>query len=368
MFDTDVFVLGGGPAGLAAAIAARRKGFAVTLADADLPPIDKACGEGLMPDSLAAAAQLGIELPEGAGFPFRGIRFAGASHTVAADFPHQGVGRGVRRTLLHPLLVEAATNAGVQLLWGVSVTGMTEHTVATQMGPISARWIVGADGGQSMVRRWAGIAAVRREGKRFGFRRHYPIAPWSDYVEIHWSDGCQFYVTPVGANEVCVVLMSRNQHLRIADALPRFPALRERLRDVTPSTPERGSFAATRRLKRVTAGHVALLGDASGTVDAITGEGLCLAFQQALALAAALEADDPGLYESEHARLSRLPVFMADFMLTMDRSSWLQRRVLAAFSAQPELFGQLLAGHVGRLNVADFASTALKLGWGIATV
>ncbi|MGB8062426.1 MAG: FAD-binding protein, partial [Candidatus Sulfotelmatobacter sp.] len=48
--STDVFVIGGGPAGLAAAIAARKCGLRVIVADAAQPPIDKACGEGLMPD------------------------------------------------------------------------------------------------------------------------------------------------------------------------------------------------------------------------------------------------------------------------------------------------------------------------------
>src|SRR6476620_5472642 len=102
-FDTDVFVIGGGPAGLAAAIAARRRGLNVTLADASHPPIDKACGEGIMPDAMAAAAQLGIEIPADAGFPFRGIRFAGPTHSVSGRFP-QGEGRGIRRTVLHSLL------------------------------------------------------------------------------------------------------------------------------------------------------------------------------------------------------------------------------------------------------------------------
>src|SRR6267378_2491580 len=45
--DTEILVIGGGPAGLAAAIAARKKGFEVTVADGAKPPIDKACGEGL---------------------------------------------------------------------------------------------------------------------------------------------------------------------------------------------------------------------------------------------------------------------------------------------------------------------------------
>ena len=366
MFDSDVFVLGGGPAGLAAAIAARRRGFSVTLADADRPPIDKACGEGLMPDSLTAASELGIHIPRSAGFPFRGIRFASPTAAVSAPFP-QGEGLGVRRTVLHNLLVDSATTAGVEMLWGTPVTGIDGHTVRTQTGPLTARWIIGADGGQSMARRWTGLADVRRESRRFGFRIHYRIAPWSEYVEIHWSEGCQFYVTPVAADEVCLVLMSRDPHLRIANALPRFPVLFDRLHDVPAVSPERGSFAATRRLKRITSGHVALIGDASGTIDAITGEGICLAFQQSLALAAALEANDLRLYETEHARLSRMPVFMADFMLTMDHSAWLRRRAIGALAARPELFSNLLAAHVGRLTFAQFATTAATLGWEIAT-
>ncbi len=69
---TDIFVVGGGPAGLAAAIAARLKGFDVVVADAAQPPIDKACGEGLMPDSLDTLRTLGIAFDPEQSFVFRG--------------------------------------------------------------------------------------------------------------------------------------------------------------------------------------------------------------------------------------------------------------------------------------------------------
>jgi flavin-dependent dehydrogenase len=161
--------------------------------------------------------------------------------------------------------------------------------------------------------------------------------------------------------------MSRDPQLRIGDALPRFPTLHERLRGIHPSTSERGALAATRRLQRITQGHIALVGDASGTVDPITGEGVCLALRQSVALAAALEAGDLNRYEREHARLVRRPVFMASLMLTMDRSAWLRRRTLSALSARPELFANLLAAHVGPLMLGQFAATAASLGWMIVT-
>ena len=366
-FDTDIFVLGGGPAGLAAAIALRQAGFAVLLADAERPPIEKACGEGLMPDSLAAAARLGIHISPALGFPFRGIRFQNPEHFAAADFP-AGSGIGIRRPILQGLLAERAAQTGVEMLWGQVVTGLKENAVRLGGKQITARWIVGADGVQSLVRRWAGLDHVGRDTHRFSFRRHYRVAPWSDYMEIHWGDGCQFYVTPVSASEVCLVLTSRNPRKRIANVLPEFPALARRLSGRPTVSAERGAIAGTRRLRRVTQGNVALVGDASGTVDPITGDGLCLAFQQAHVLAGALAHDDLGLYERAHRHVARRPRFMSDFMLLLDRSAMLQRRTLAAFEAHPHLFANLLSMHVGQLAPRRFLTTAAALGWQIAGV
>jgi 2-polyprenyl-6-methoxyphenol hydroxylase-like FAD-dependent oxidoreductase len=123
--STDVFVIGGGPAGLAAAIAARRRGFEVTVADLEHPPVDKACGEGIMPDGLAAARALGVNL-EGEGQAFRGIRFCHGGERVQADFP-QGRGLGIRRTALHRIMAEQAERAGVRLAWGTRITGIGER-------------------------------------------------------------------------------------------------------------------------------------------------------------------------------------------------------------------------------------------------
>ncbi|MEO8370067.1 MAG: NAD(P)/FAD-dependent oxidoreductase [Candidatus Solibacter sp.] len=366
---TDLFVIGGGPAGLATAIAARRRGLDVTLADSATPPIDKACGEGLMPDGLAAARSLGLDLSPAGGHPFRGIRFCDADSNAAveADFP-QDFGLGLRRTALHQLMLEHANACGVRLAWGARVCGITPQGVQLSDRFVNARWIAGADGGHSPVRRWAGLDASHHKSRRFGFRRHYAVAPWTEYMEIHWGAGCQLYVTPIGEGEVCVVLISRDQRLRLEDALPRFPEMERRLAHAGPANLQRGGVTTTRRLKSVCRGNVALVGDASGSVDAITGEGLCLLFQQAAALADALHAGDLSLYQDAHRRIGRRPEWMADLMLLLDRRGGIRSRALRAFAQRPALFKGMLAMHVGEFSAADVFTNSLSLGWRMLTL
>jgi flavin-dependent dehydrogenase len=115
-------------------------------------------------------------------------------------------------------------------------------------------------------------------------------------------------------------------------------------------------------------GRVALVGDASGSVDAITGEGLCLLFQHAVLLAEALESGDLASYQSAHRRLSRRPELMADLMLVLDRRQRLRGRAFRALASKPQLFARMLAMHVGELSIPDFAANGLALGWQLLTV
>ncbi len=284
---TDVFIVGGGPAGLAAAIAARSKGLRATVADCRRLPIDKTCGEGLMPEAVRSLAALGVAIDPQRVFPFRGIRFLDADTFVDASFP-SGQGLGVRRTALHESLVQRAEDVGVSFEWGARVEGLCDGGIVVDGSRRSCRWVIGADGGDSRVRRWAGLDAVRHNRRRFAFRRHYTVEPWSDCVEVYWADSCQLYVTPVNRAEVNVCVISRNPQLRLDGALAKVPDLAWRLAGAPPSSTERGAVSATCSLRRVSRGAVALLGDASGSVDAITGDGMCLAFGQALALAEGL--------------------------------------------------------------------------------
>ena len=335
--NADVFIVGGGPAGLAAAIAARLKGFDVVVADAAQPPIDKACGEGLMPDSLEALRQLGVVVDPRQSFSFRGIRFLGDGGIAAADFPREH-GIAVRRLRLHQLLIDRARELSVTLLWRTHVTNIRD---------VRARWIVGADGGNSRVRRSASLDDIRSESHRYGFRRHFRVRPWSDFVEVYWGSGCQMYVTGVAHDEMLIGLLTRDPHMRLNDALPHFPELARKLQGADTLSEERGAITVMRRLRRVYRGNIALIGDASGSVDAITGEGMGLAFRQALALADALAADNLDQYQAAHARLARRPAFMAQLMLMLDRFPRLRPLVLRTFGAKPVIFERLLAVHVG---------------------
>jgi flavin-dependent dehydrogenase len=360
----DVFVAGGGPAGLAAALAVRQRGLTAMVADSLAPPIDKPCGEGLMPDGVAALARLGVEVPRERAFPFRGIRFVSGQFSVEAEFPY-GVALGVRRTVLHQLLVEGAERAGVQFLWKSVVNGMTPDGVRVGDDAVHARWIVGADGSHSQLRKWAALDQHLQEQQRFAFRRHYRVAPWTDFMELHWAPGCQLYVTPVGAEEVCVAVISRDPRFRLEEAMRRFPRVKRHLRGRETNSAERGAATVMRKLKRVCKDRVALVGDASGGLDAITGEGLCLAFHQAIELATSFAAGNLNAYQRAHRRSFARPAMMGQLMLLLERHDWLRGRVMRAFERKPGLFAQMLAAHVGASSAVDMAAGGLALGWGL---
>jgi len=358
----DVLVAGGGPVGLATAIGCALAGLSVTVAEPRVTPVDKACGEGVMPAAVRRLAALGVT-PD--GYPLRGIRYLDGRHQAEAVFRHQA-GLGVRRTTLHAALAERAAALGVTVQ-PARVAGFEQHADHVTAAGLDARYLVAADGLHSPIRRTleretaAGpgqrVSRRRRPAPRYGLRRHYRVAPWSDLVEVHWAAGAEAYVTPVSADVVGVALLCARAAGEpdgpgdgVADGpvdgfaarLTAFPGLLDRLAGAAPASALRGAGPLRQDVRRRVYGRVLLAGDASGYLDALTGEGIGTGLAQAGALAACLAAGRPADYERAWRRVSGPAWRLTAGLLWSRNQPLLAPRIVPAAQRLPWLFSALV--------------------------
>ncbi|MBB5693168.1 FAD-dependent monooxygenase [Muricoccus pecuniae] len=117
---TDVLVLGGGPAGAAAAIALARGGARVTLVEREAAAREKVCGEFLGPDAARLLEGLGLPLPGLGALPIGAARLAAGRHEAGWDLPFQAW--SLPRAVLDEALLAAASEAGARVLRGRAVS------------------------------------------------------------------------------------------------------------------------------------------------------------------------------------------------------------------------------------------------------
>jgi menaquinone-9 beta-reductase len=359
----DAVVVGGGPAGLAFAASASARGLDVTVLERAAGPIDKACGEGLLPAGVRALEALGAiarVAPADRGI-IRELRWLDPDGGgVRLALPAPG-GLGIRRTALRAALRAVAVDAGVEVVEGAEVIAHRrerDRIWASCAGgrAVAARVLVAADGLGSPVRRREGLDRAVGGPRRFGIRRHYTLAPWAEAVEVHFGDGAEAYVTPVGARTVGVAfLFEQGERVRFEDLLARFPALARRVADAPIASVIRGAGPLARASRARVADRLVLLGDAAGYLDAVTGEGLSLALGCAAELAALLpdalaggaSASVLAPYDRAWRRRWRPYVAWTRLVLALARHPALRRQVVRLAAATPRPFERMVAAAVG---------------------
>ena len=235
------------------------------------------------------------------GKPFRGISYLDGERRVNAEF-RSGAGRGVRRVVLHAALLAAATAAGVRFVQD-DVGEVTQDALSVRACGLRARYLAAADGLHSPIRRSLGLAVPSGGPRRWGIRRHVQIAQWTDYVEVRWAPGAEAYVTPIA--EDCVgIAMLTSRRGGFDCHLDEFAVLKDRLHG-HPHGTDLAAGPLRQNLRSRVAGRVLLVGDAAGYVDALTGEGLGIAFSAAELLVGCIVADRPGDYDRQWRRMSR---------------------------------------------------------------
>lgn len=393
---SDVLIAGAGPAGLATALAFARRGVRSVILEPRIGPQTKVCGEGLMPTGLAVLRRLGV--PEFAGESSRalvGIRYIAADGGRAEARFAEGPGRGMRRETLSAALLSCATqDAHIRIESGAEcrsyavererVVVRADCRASGIERMFSARLLVGADGLRSTTRRLAGLELHRRGPERWGARQHFRLAPWTDFVEVYCSAGLEAYVTPAGPDEVNIAFLWDRRRFQPTPAgnqlcstlLARFPELHARLAGARPTDASAAIGPLYRAVAGPTAAGLALAGDAAGYLDAITGEGLSLAFEEAEALAestasrlrragGSLTRSQLRPYRRTYRRLTRNYYAVTRLVLMLAARPRLFAWIVAALNLRSDLFARMLSVNMGQRSLwtllTDLPAFALAL-------
>jgi flavin-dependent dehydrogenase len=333
---TDLIVAGGGPAGLAAAIEAISVGLSVVVIEPRKYPIDKSCGEGLMPGAVDSLMRLGVEKP--AGKAFSGIRMLARGRSADGTFKGD-TGLGVRRTELSRVLRDRAENVGVEFA-EARIRSLEQGADWVETCGLKARWMIAADGLHSTIRRLTSAPWKTKGRPRWGIRAHFQTEPWTDRVEIYCSQHGEAYVTPVSDTSVGVAILTRTPGA-FQDLLVDYPQLKDRSRGQIG--PEQGAGPFPGWLEKKVHGRILFVGDAAGFLDPITGEGVRLGFDAARLAVTAIKTGQTAGYDRDWWHMARTYWRLTNGILAVRNRPILDRMLVPTLRTVPGLFDQALA-------------------------
>ena len=297
----DVAVVGAGPAGSAAALAALRRqpGARVLLLDRSDFPRDKSCGDGIAPHALDELARLGVASVLADRVPIRRMRLRSPFGEEAATVL-QRPDYVVPRTVFDARLVASAVQGGAELVRHVVRSVERRPGSVVLDDTFEARVVVGADGANGLVRRQIGIPRQERTTVAVAVRG-YAAAPAGEPEQLIVMDGRDWpaYAWSFGAGDGTAnvgfgMLVSS---LRATEG--GRDALHGRLLELLPGIEPTGLRSHHLPLSTgrpvLPPGRVLLAGDAASLVNPLTGEGIFYALLSGrLAGIAAVGEGDPG--------------------------------------------------------------------------
>jgi menaquinone-9 beta-reductase len=300
--ETDVLVVGAGPAGSAAAAWAARSGADVVLADAAVFPRDKTCGDGLTPRAIGELQRLGLEDWLRAHTVNQGLRAHGFGQTLLLPWPGGTLpdwGSAVARTELDDHLRTTAIKSGAAAVDGhraVDVVRDGDRVSAvvfrTDAGPmeIACRRLVVADGvrsplGKVLGREWHRETIYGVAGRSY-VASGMSDDPWiSSHLELRGQDGAILsgygWIFPLGTGEVnlgvgTLATSKRPTDLAVKPLMAHYAGqqretfqLGDELRMPTSALLPMGGAVSN-----VAGPNWALIGDAAACVNPLNGEGI----------------------------------------------------------------------------------------------
>jgi flavin-dependent dehydrogenase len=223
-----------------------------------------------------------------------------------------------------------------------NVGEVSQDATSVRCGGFRARYLAAADGLHSPIRTALGLALPANGPRRWGIRRHIQIAPWSDNVEVHWSRDAEAYVTPVTDDCVGIAILTSRRGC-FGQHLESFPALTDRVNGHAHGS-DLAAGPLRQKVRGRAAGRVLLVGDAAGYLDALTGEGLGIAFGSAGLLVGCIGADRPADYDRQWRRMSRRYRMLTAAALHASAHPAVRSRVVPAATRLPAVFTALVNG------------------------